>query len=137
MKRCPKHIEGLVEDANNRFPDDHDDFHHYFALKCLCGGERFSLVEGSKRSLIATCERCKREWRVYDLAYYTSASKGKGEEVFDRVLVSHEQPSKLLIGYEYGEMDDEDEFDRDDITWCSVFVDNGVKPSRVFDDETA
>jgi|SRR5687767_15284946 len=137
MNYCPEHIESLVEDANHLFPDDHDNFHHYYLIKCRCGEFRFSLVEGSKKSLVATCERCNREWRIYDLAYYPSASKLKGEEHFGKILVPKEQSSKLFIGYEYGETDDGDAFDRNDITWCIVFVEKEGKLQRIFDDETA
>jgi hypothetical protein len=44
----------------------------------------------------------------------------------------------VFVMYEYGELDDDQEFDPNDITWFQVFVEasNG-RLVKVFDDETA
>jgi hypothetical protein len=137
MLHCPTNLENLLEDSNARFPKAQDKFHHYFSLKCTCNGAKFCLLESNRRSVIAVCDRCGRELRIYDLAFYTSATKAKGDETFEQVLTPVDEPSKVFIGFEYGETDDEEEFDRNDITWCTIFIEESGQLKQVFDDETA
>jgi len=74
---------------------------------------------------------------VYDLASYPTASKGKGDEWFTELDPTKEGALPIYVSYEYGEFDDDQEFDQDDITWCQVFVEMGGGLRKVFDDETA
>lgn len=44
----------------------------------------------------------------------------------------------VYVMYEYGELDDDQQFDQNDITWCQVFIENENKQRvKVVDDETA
>jgi hypothetical protein len=43
----------------------------------------------------------------------------------------------VYVSCEYGQLDEDQEFDQDDITWCQVFVEKGGQLSRIFEDETA
>ena len=138
MQTCPNHIKHLLEDASSRFPDEHDDFHHYFSLRCSCGQHRFRLMEGTKRSVVAVCSACGSKHRIYDLGYYTSSTKPKGDEDFKPMEGVATIPARVFIGYEYGETDEGETFDPEDITWCSIYVEEASGTlKKVFDDETA
>ena len=139
MKPHPRHVDGWVVEANDRFPDEADDFHHFFKIQCECGRELFRLFESNKRSVKATCASCGRETLVYDLSRYPAASKLSGVESFVPMSVDQgDSGLRVFVMYEYGEPDEDQKFDPDDISWCQVFVEskNG-QIKKVFDDETA
>ncbi|MCB1207688.1 MAG: hypothetical protein KDK97_00110 [Verrucomicrobiales bacterium] len=133
----PEHMEGFVTSVDEMFNGTEDDYRHYFQIGCPCGSKEFSLVQSDKQSLLATCKKCRRELKIYDLAFYTCAAKLKGPETYSQILISPEAACPIFIAYEYGETDEGDEFDRNDITWCSVFARKGKILEEVFDDETA
>jgi len=68
---------------------------------------------------------------------YPAACKPKGAELYVAMEVP-EAPSPVFVAYEYGELDEDQEFNADDITWCQVFVEHSAGDIlKVFDDETA
>jgi hypothetical protein len=46
-------------------------------------------------------------------------------------------PCEMFVAYEYGQMEPGEEFNRDDISWCQVFLRANGSLSQVFDDETS
>ncbi len=134
MKNCPAHVEGFVESATSRFADEADDYHHYFQIVCPCAGERFVTELSNKKTLRARCEACGRSVTVYDLSRYPAASKGRGPEEFREP----QPPGQVFVMYEYGERDEGEPFDRDDITWCRAWIeDDKGELVLILDDETA
>jgi hypothetical protein len=132
-------MEGYASDANDQFADDADDYHHYFKIVCKCGDDRFRLIESNKQSVKAVCGKCGHEILLYDLSKYPAASKMPGDESFSEIKETKAGSGlPVFVMYEYGELDDDQEFDPNDITWFQVFVEasNG-RLVKVFDDETA
>jgi hypothetical protein len=138
MHFCPKHVENSVVKADDQFPKFADDFHHYFQIVCnSCGGRLFRLFVGDKRTVNAVCEACRVNVLVYDLERYPAATKTTGEETFSENQWTTRTALPVFVGYEYGEFDDDQEFDQNDITWCQIFVLHEGSLVVVFDDETA
>ena len=137
MKNCPTHIEKFVVDASSRFRIPEDGYHFYFELKCVCGSQLFYLLFGDKRSVRAICNRCLNKITIYNLSFYPSASTIGGEEAYYISDLTCEVPALIFVMYEYGILDEGDDFDKNDITWCQVFVESPSGLTKVFDDETA
>lgn len=137
MKRCPKHIESSVVGADELIEGVIDEDADSFLLKCTCGSYAFHLFEGDKRSVVAQCLKCDSRIVVYDLVFYPSATKVKGEEIFQPFPGMDRLGDGVYLVYEYGEFDEGDEFDQNDITWCQIFVMQAGGLKKVFDDETA
>jgi hypothetical protein len=77
---------------------------------------------------------------VYDLSLYPAATKTAGDEDFAPLETSADLDvaSAVFVMYEYGELDNDEVFDANAITWCQVFVQDKSSELRcVFDDETA
>lgn len=85
----------------------------------------------------AICERCGAAAIVYDLTFYPAATKQKGAETFSEMDATKVGALAVYVGYEYGEFDEDQEIDENDITWCQVFVELDGELCQVFDDETA
>jgi len=138
MHLCPKHIEDSVVNAQEKFSGKADEFHQYFQVVCCkCASRIFHLFVSNKDSVKALCAKCRRTVLIYDLDVYPAATKLSGEEIFEELDVTTRGPLPIYVGYEYGEFDDDQVFDQNDITWCQVFVEKGDKLLKVFDDETA
>jgi hypothetical protein len=74
---------------------------------------------------------------VYDLAMYPAASKTRGAEVFEPLARESGSASPVFVRYEYGAPEPDVEFDRNDISWCQVFIETtSGSLAKVFDDET-
>jgi hypothetical protein len=137
--KWPQHIDGYLRDAKAHFPLQADDDHPFYQVICSCGGTRFHVFKSNRPNLKVTCKKCDTEISVYDLKLYPAASPGRAEEVFVPVLHPNgEDTVQVFVMYEYGELDDDQTFDRNDISWCQVFIENedGV-PIKILDDETA
>jgi hypothetical protein len=97
----------------------------------------FKLSVSNLRSVQAECAVCRNVIRVYDLALYPAASKPLGSEQYQPMDVP-KSPSLVFVAFEYGELDEDQEFDTNDITWCQIFIeDDAGELLKVFDDETA
>ena len=87
---------------------------------------------------MAICASCQERITIYDLAFYPAAVKLEGEETFVAMDSMPVRPSQVYVCYEYGELDPDQQFDRDDICWCQIFTESqSGQLVRVFDDETA
>ena len=135
----PQHISGRLRDASERFAGHADDYHLFYNVICACGHDSFSVFRSAKPALKVICARCATEVIVYDASYYPAASRNKASEKFDRVPGGHESERfQVYAMYEYGQLDDGEEFDPDDITWCQVFIENDRRQLvMILDDETA
>src|SRR5690349_13808170 len=95
------------------YPSQADEHHPYYAVVCSCGGTWFRMFKSNHQNLRVTCKKCGTEISVYDLKSYPAASQDRGEEVF--VPVFHPNGSdtvQVFVMYEYGELDDDQVFDR-------------------------
>ena len=136
--RCPTHIADYVEDASHLFPDAGSEFHQNYYLRCRCGDRWFTLLKSDKASVLARCSNCNSEICIYDLVLYPAATKIAGSESFVQIEQTENAPKKVVVMYEYGELDPDMTFDPNDITWCQIFIENEMgELTSVFDDETA
>lgn len=138
-KHYPSHVEGWVRDASALFPDQADDYHYFYQLVCPCGGKQFRARLSNQESLKVECGGCKREIVVYDLALYPAATKERGVEEFQLVRQAEfTGEEQVFVMYEYGQLDEDQPFDRNDITWCQAWLENSLgKRVMILDDETA
>ena len=135
----PRHIAGYVEDASERFARDADEYHLFYHVVCKCGDDRFLVFQSEKPALKVRCAVCRAEVVVYDTGRYPSASKSRSPDQFHQVVRSEQGDRfRVYVMYEYGQLDDGEEFDSNDITWCQVFIeDERGGLSMILDDETA
>lgn len=138
MYPFPEHLNGCVEDASFRFSADISPLHKYYKLKCHCGNILFRLFISNKKSLVAICSECGEKIIIYDLENYPAAIKLPGSETFVSLRSDDQKPTTVFVMYEYGPIDDGEQFDRNDISWCQVFTEpDSGSLEKVFDDETA
>ena len=134
----PVHLNDCVEDASQLFSGKASDYHKHYQIKCSCGADLFELLVSNRKSVLAKCASCGARILVYDLAFYPAAVKLTGEETFRELEGGPGFPSRIYVQYEYGLLDADEPFDRNDVTWCSIFAESiGGELRRVFDDETA
>jgi hypothetical protein len=97
----------------------------------------FTLFESSHHSVRAECVICREPVLVYDLALYPAASKRTGLERYQPMNVQS-SPSHVFLAFEYGEIDEGEEFDANDITWFQAYIETSEgELVKVFDDETS
>jgi hypothetical protein len=48
---------------------------------------------------------------LYDLVFYPAATKGRGEEAFTPLKATRTEVLPVYVSYEYGELDEGQEFD--------------------------
>jgi hypothetical protein len=137
MQLHPEHVDGFVEPASERFSEHADDFHHFYRIVCRCRGQRFQVFLGDKKSVRVKCITCHTWITLHDLSLYPAAVTSSGVEEFQCVNDSG-GGSVVYVMYEYGERDEDETFDSNDISWCQVWIeDANGKLSRLMDDETA
>lgn len=136
MKRAPHHVQPFVQPAVGGVdvPGDFDLYHPLWRLVCSCGGQEFDIFKSALPRVLATCRRCGRNVSVYDIREYPAATVVPADDtlraVADRV--------EVFVMYEYSELDEGEEFNPDDITWCQVFAKSpGTQARMVVDHETA
>ncbi|HEX7861323.1 MAG TPA: hypothetical protein VF773_13405 [Verrucomicrobiae bacterium] len=137
--QAPDHIKDYIKNVPPGFPYSSGKGHFYYQIVCSCGSEEFRVFRSDAPGLRAVCCKCECAITVYDLIEYPAASKGSANASV--ALVRHRDGStdlRVFVMYEYGELDADEEFDPNDITWCQVFVENLRKELQmVLDDETA
>jgi hypothetical protein len=137
--KAPSHIKDFVKDASHLFERNADDSHFYYQVRCACGGQLFNWRKTDKPTVSARCCSCGQVIVVYDVSLYLAATPGKGPE--NAVAVRHpsgEDCLKIFAMYEYGELDSDQTFDENDISWCQIFIeDTAGMRVKILDDETA
>ena len=137
--KFPAHLEGYVKDATAKFPSLADEYHSAVQVQCPCGCNWFTLTKGTKPSLIATCQASGHKVTVYDVSLYPAATAQKGREEF--TPVRHPEGDdcfQIFAVFEYGELDDDQVFNRNDVTWCQIIIENAAgSRTTILDDETA
>jgi hypothetical protein len=87
----------------------------------------------------AKCSHCGDEIVVYDVRLYPAATSSR--TAGDAVLFSAAGATTfgVCVVYEYPELDDDQEFNQNDITWCEVFAldEDDKVVARVISDETS
>jgi hypothetical protein len=134
----PRHIDGFVVDASSRLVAKVDDYHFGFQLRCRCGANKFRIYRGTQMSIMGRCSICGHEFFVYNLRHYPAAVKPQGEELFDLIRINELEAGQVFVVYEYGEFDEDQPYDQDDITCCTIWIEDGNKNLiKVFNHETA
>lgn len=86
------------------------------------------------------CSKCKERIIVYDLKYYPAATIISGSEKFEEFIsIKDDVLFNVFVIYEYSELDENQEFNPDDISWCEIYG-YGLKSKQIFtisNDETA
>ena len=135
MEYHPEHVDGFTESAGIRFAAKADECHHCFQIVCSCAQRRFHVLINNKLTVLARCVACGRQITIYDLACYPAAPKKRGSGEFRKAV---DQQGAVYVMYEYGETDEGEQFDRNDITWCQIWIeDDSGKMITLLDDETA
>src|SRR5258708_1962506 len=139
MMKHPELIDGYLKDASPRFPGKSDEHHFFGQLQCSCANQWFRVWKSQRPTVRAVCEACKTHISVYDLTKYPAATPGRSEGDF--VPVVHPDGGnrvRVYVMYEYGDLDPDQTFDRNDVTWCQVYIeDTAQKLIKILDDETA
>lgn len=139
MPHHPAHIDGYVRDATHRFSEEADAFHFFYQVACPCGSLLFKARKSQCESLEVECKTCGKIVSVYNLAEYPAATKlDKAEELLEISLPDGTTHGSIFVMYEYGELDEDQDFDRNDITWCGVWLEASDQSLvLILDDETA
>ncbi len=134
MQPCPEHVQEFLFESKRGAEVGL----RLFLLKCNeCGGVRFKLFESNLRTIKGQCGECGSMFVIYDLAKYPAAMKLKAEESFTEMPCTKVQDASVFVAYEYGDFDDDHEFDCNDITWFEMFIEVDGMIQKVFSDETA
>jgi hypothetical protein len=143
--KCPSHVEKNVIALPNRnkFLDYECDVYHLpYLIKCNCGCEEFEILTNPEPMVMAQCSKCRENITIYNLRHYPAASlvPYAGE----KTTYTSPSPYKdtvfnICVVYEYPELEETENFDQNDITWCEIYG-FGVKSKksfRILSDETA
>ena len=135
----PSHIDGYVVDASFCFKAHTSANSFYYQVKCKCGCVLFSVEISDKPKALAKCSHCGFVIPVYDVSFYPCATPKNGEaKILEIDGLQGQNHLKVFVMYEYGETDPDEIFNRDDISWCQVFVeDQNQNKIKILDDETA
>ncbi len=128
---CPEHIDGYCQPVIDESPfreirDKYANAHRFlYQIKCDCGGYVFRIVCDKHPTLVAVCPHCGRKITVFDMAEYTTGSKG--EEALEGILLRTGDGNELFqlcAMYEYGEVyrGFGDGFDFNDVSWGSAWA---------------
>lgn len=141
--KCPRHIENNVVSLpnKNKFLEyECDEYHLPYLVKCKCGCEELEIMTNPEPMVIAKCPKCGENITIYNLRYYPAAAliPHTGEET---VYISPAEDNifNICVVYEYPELEEDEEFNQNDITWCEIYG-FGLKSKKVFQiisDETA
>lgn len=142
-KRCPEHIQLFAipqKQEESPIAVEADGVHDcLFGIACSCENVSFKLFTNERRKVIAICEKCELEVLIYDRNVYpASASRHGSEEMTLFQSDNGTQVFNVFVVYSYGELDEDMEFDPNDICWCSVYaLDDQAQRMLVLSDETA
>ena len=141
--KCPNHVEKNVINLpkRNKFLSyECDEYHLPYQIICKCGCEEFEIVTNPEPMVLAICSKCGETITIYNLRYYPAASliPFNGNEI-PYTSVADDKIFNICVVYEYPELEDDEEFDQNDITWCEVygFGVNSKKSFQIICDETA
>ena len=141
---CPKHIENyIISLTDTNIFSIHqpvNNYHHSYLVKCSCGCEEFEIFINPEPMLMAKCKECGAEITVYNLRYYPAASLISFEGANTKyVSPRDDRIFNICVIYDYPELEVNEEYDQNDITWCVVYG-VGIDSKDVFEilnDETA
>jgi len=141
--RCPKHIEQYVrqvDDPSAFLAYECDEYALCYSVTCSCGCDEFRICLSAVPSVFAHCTECGNVLTIYDVRLYPAATPGSDTtDSSDRFSQGGHEVFSVYVVYEYGELDEDESFNQDDITWCEVyaFVKGTGTTVRVLSDETA
>jgi len=133
--KCPKHIENNVISLpnNNKFIEyEHDEYHLPYLVKCKCGCEELEIMTNPEPRILARCPLCGEKITIYNLRYYPAASlipyDGENETY---ISPAEDTIFNIYVVYEYPELEGEEVFNPNDITWCEVYG-FGIESKNIF-----
>jgi hypothetical protein len=140
--RCPAHVEQYVRpvfDSKRLVGYPCDERSPCYSVVCSCGGREFKIYTTRTPTVSAQCSHCGEVIVVYDVRLYPAATPSR--TAGDAVLFSAAGATTfgVCVVYEYPELDGDQEFDLNDISWCEVYAlgkDDEVV-GRVISDETS
>ena len=90
-------------------------------------------------SVTARCVRCSQQITVYDVRLYPAATPSRQEGEAVLYSIGGKSEFGVCVVYEYSELDPDQDFDQNDLSWCEVYVvdDDGIVLGRVISDETS
>lgn len=138
MPYAPRHVANNVRWLSGRLPilGEFDDDHPLCQIVCDCGETRMDALRSDLPRVVARCVSCKMEICVYDIRQYPAATAANVDDVLR--AIDQAQDAEVFAMYEYPDLDADEDFDPDDITWCQVYArDSTGKVVQVLDDETA
>ena len=140
--KCPIHIENNVEklSSDNKFFEyECDEYHLSYLVKCKCGCEEFEVLINTEPLVLAICTKCEESVTVYNLRYYPAATLLPDDRETKYTSPEGDTIFNLCVVYEYPELEESEEFNQNDITWCEIygFGVNSKKSFLIINDETA
>lgn len=142
---APEHIEkycykdekdALFCELQERY---HDEYTFIYKIKCECGETHFEVYEDKHPSVFLKCINCHREITAYDLAYYPAATKLKDKFEKEKIYIGNIENFNVYALYQYDnefELEDDVEFDKNDISWGNIYIKNEDIINKILDDET-
>lgn len=141
--KCPSHLLGFVGDVNTYFSilPKLTDYLVGYSIKCSCGCKQFSVLKNDRPLVLADCINCRKRIVLYDTKQYPYAHPSRDEGMLKEVLgPAGEKQMALCVAFEYPELEEDEEFDQNDITWAFIYgiPENNLHNSFcILDDETA
>jgi hypothetical protein len=142
---CPDHIRPFVTPPDkaivDRLPVKPSDNYAVFAVRCSCGADLFSVQADDLPTVVGACGACGAKITLYDIRNYPAGTPSRQPGPMRRIAApTGEGMFRVYVGYEYGDLDEDQEPDANDVTWGCVFGIAGEGTPTVFEilsDETA
>jgi len=141
--KCPDHIKKFaIKLPNNNEYTEYvcDDYHIPYLIKCICGCTKCVVLLNCEPQVNAKCTSCGEIIPIYNLKYYpATALIPCDEECKEYISPEGDTFFNICVVYEYPELEKDEEFNPNDITFCEIFgfgLDSG-KYFCIISDETA
>lgn len=140
--RCPKHVSKYVKNPEEEmctlFGVKKEQ--NPLAVQCVCANDEFKILINELPIVDAICTKCEEKIKLYDLNFYPAATIIPASDEYIKYYSSEgDSVFNLCVLFEYPELEKDEVFDPDDISWCIIWG-RGIKSGQVFEilnDETA
>ena len=146
MKFIPNHIEDYCfvdrEDSlyNELYKEYKDEYTFIYKVKCSCSETKFKVYKDRHPTISIQCSNCLKDIIVYDLKFYPAAVKLNKDFIKQQIILDDNEFFEVYVIYEYDdefEIEDDVEFDPNDISWATVFIKSDKSYFKILDDETS
>ena len=137
---APTHIEDFCVVAksdpfyNQLYDKFFNDYTSVFKIRCSCGSSKFFVYKDNHPSIYLKCKCCSREIIAYELDFYPAATKLEDFKPRTLVCINGIDNFNVYAIYQYPE---DAGLDKDDISWCVIYIKNDENVVKILDDETA